>query len=619
MCGIAGIYRRDDAAAEAACLEPMLATIAHRGPDDRGLWSRGRTAFGHVRLSILDLSTRAHQPMTAPDGRGVLAYNGEVYNFPDLRAELEAEGVAFRSTGDTEVVLRALEHWGPREAVPRFDGMFAFAYLDRRDDTLWLARDRIGIKGLYVAEAGGALVFASEVKAVLAHPHVARRPSLRSVDIVLATWTVEDPRTMWEGVEAVPAGALWRVTNTSIDRSRYFRIPEDVDVERIRRAEPVPPGHMVDAFEGTLQRSVAAHLRSDAPLATMCSGGVDSSLVTAYARDTAEDVVAYVADVDGPLAEGEQARRVGRHLGVDVRTVPVDRRDHLRLWPRAVGLLDQPTVFVSDTALLKVADTCRRDGIRVLLTGEGADELFGGYPWQSKTYEMWRRREGLRWRLAHSRRRRRQQLDRLDLSPIATNLGRTDPGLRLRLLGALEPGSELRGRRLLDHLARIERTPDRAFKAQCLDDIPRHLASILQRHDRMSMGASIESRVPFLGNELIDMGLHAPRSWLYHRGTSKWLVKRAAERRLPRAVVHARKRGFPAPPTLGAPARPLLRGGALGELLGWTARDVDDLLALGPQADFVTFRWIALELWARLTLRGESAQELGERLAAASP
>ncbi len=616
MCGIAGIYRLDDAPADVAALGPMLEVTAHRGPDDHGTWSRRAVALGHVRLSILDLTERAHQPMVTPDGHGVLVYNGEVYNFALLRAELEARGVRFSSTGDTEVVLRALEHWGPREAIPRFDGMFALAYLDTRSDTLWLARDRMGIKGLYAARTGGAWVFGSEVKAVLAHADVARRPSLRSVDIVLASWTLEDPRTMWESVESVPAGSVWRITRDGVERSRYFQLPDSVDVDRIRAGEDISPDDVVDDFEAALERCVRTHLVSDAPVATLCSGGVDSSLVTAYATDSEPNLVSYVADIEGPEAEGEQGRRVGRHLGVDMRTVDVDAKAHVRRLPRAVWLLDQPTMFASDPALLMVAETCRRDGIRVLVSGEGADELFGGYPWQRKTYEMWKRRQGLRWRLAHSKRRRRQELSRLALSPLATNLGRTDPGIRLRLIGALNASTELRGRRLMDYFAAIEKREDRAFKAQCLDDIPRHLRTILQRHDRMSMGASIETRVPFLANEVIDMGLHAPRSWLYRDGKTKWLVKQAAVRRLPRDVVHARKKGFPAPPTLAAPGRPLLRDGALCELLGWTGQDVDDLLALGPQADPIAFRWVALELWARLTLRGENPDELGERLAA---
>jgi asparagine synthase (glutamine-hydrolysing) len=172
MCGVAGILRIDGTAVDAGPLEGMLDTIVHRGPDDRGTWTEGSLALGHVRLSVIDPSARAHQPMLTADGQGVLAYNGEVYNFPELRAELEAEGVRFESHGDAAVVLEALHRWGPKRAIPRFDGMFAFAYLDRRDQTLWLARDRFGIKSLSIARRDGLVLFSSEIKALFAHPAV---------------------------------------------------------------------------------------------------------------------------------------------------------------------------------------------------------------------------------------------------------------------------------------------------------------------------------------------------------------------------------------------------------------------------------------------------------------
>ena len=213
MCGIAGIWRKDGTTADASLLGPMLDAILHRGPDDIGTWSNGPAALGHTRLTILDLTDRAHQPLVTEDGQGILVYNGEVYNYPTLRAELEREGISVESTGDSEVVLKALHHWGPENSVPRFDGMFAFAYIDLRGgkQTLWLARDRIGIKPLVVAELGDELVFASEVKSLLTHPRVPRAPDDRALTWLLFQGRIEPHRTAFAGIRGLRPGTWWRI------------------------------------------------------------------------------------------------------------------------------------------------------------------------------------------------------------------------------------------------------------------------------------------------------------------------------------------------------------------------------------------------------------------------
>ncbi|MFV1958878.1 MAG: asparagine synthase (glutamine-hydrolyzing), partial [Planctomycetota bacterium] len=615
MCGIAGIWgKREDEPAAGAALEPMLDRILHRGPDDRGRWDGPGTALGHVRLSILDPTARAHQPMVTPDGRGVLVYNGETYNFRALRRELEAEGVAFTSAGDTEVVLHALVHWGPRRAISRLNGMFAFAFLEVEEDVLWLARDRLGIKPLYVARPGSQLLFASEVKALLAHPAVERRPSWRHWATYLLRGWVEGRATAFEGVESLEPGSWWRVERDgSMQVHRHFHVLENLDVDRLIRTEREDPAAAVDRFERALQESVEAHLQSDVPLGTICSGGVDSSLITAYARDTYPDLVAYVADVsDGRDGEGEgaQARRVGRHLGVPMRTVPVDRTCFLRRWPQAVYHEDAPNFHPSDAALLELTDRCRRDGVEVLLTGEGSDELFGGYGWYAKTERMWRRRRGFLWRLRH-RRRLRGDAVKLALGPLYTDFARHDPMVRLRLMALLDTNAEVRPQRLMERLAAVVPVEDRALLVHGLDDLERYLTPILMRHDRCGMAAALEMRVPFLENHLIDLGLHAPRRWKLHRGRGKWIVKEAAMRRLPKDVVHAPKKGFPVPRAFARGAEGLLRGGALAELQGWSPRTLDAYLALTPADPGLSFRLASLELWARIFFRSEDPEELG--------
>ena len=392
MCGLVGIWRHDGGEADLQAIDAMLATIAHRGPDGIGAWQEGRVALGHRRLSIIDLSEAAAQPMLTEDGRGVLVYNGEVYNYRELRRDLEQEGVKFRSAGDTEVVLRALHHWGPQRCVAQFNGMFAFAYLDRRDGALWLGRDRIGIKPLLVADTGTEFIFGSEAKALVAHPRMARRLDRYAV----AQWVLWRGRTpngtLFEGIDQLEPGALWKVANKGIEKHRYFDVVDEVDVDRLVAAANGDSAGFVTGFRTLLKKSVRLHLASDAPLAAMCSGGVDSSLIAAYAKEELPDLPAYVADIPWIDGEGDQAERVGRHLGIDVRRILVNQACFLRLWPHAVWHSDAPSTHPSDAALLAVAQACRADGIKVLLTGEGSDELFGGYDWQSATYDQWRSR-----------------------------------------------------------------------------------------------------------------------------------------------------------------------------------------------------------------------------------
>ncbi len=389
MCGLVGIWRLDGGEADPSAIAPMLASIVHRGPDGRGEWHQGRVAFGHQRLSIIDLTEASDQPMLTSDSNGVLIYNGEIYNYRDIRQELEREGVRFLSSGDTEVVLRALHHWGLERSVTRFDGMFAFAYLDRRDGTLWLARDRLGIKPLLVAETATELLFASEAKALFAHPRMQRRVDRHA----LATWILSrgagSQRMLFAGVEEVEPGSWWKITDKKIEKHQYFHILTAVDVDRIVAASAVNPANFVSQFRDLLTRSVKLHLAGDVPLAAMCSGGVDLSLIAAYAKEQLPEIKAYVADVAWPGGEGAQAERVGRHLGIPVHRVVVNQKRFLEIWPYTVWHLDGPSTHPSDAAMLAVLQTCRAEGVKVLLTGEGSDELFGGYAYQQATYEKW--------------------------------------------------------------------------------------------------------------------------------------------------------------------------------------------------------------------------------------
>ena len=305
MCGLVGILRRDGEPADVRSIDRMLSPMLHRGPDGRGSWAENEVALGHLRLSILDLSERASQPIAAAGGEGVLVYNGEVYNFRELRSELEREGAVFASSGDTEVVLQALLRWGPERAIPRFNGMFAFAYFDRRARELWLARDRLGIKPLYLAERGGELLFASEPQALLAHPAVSCRPDRLAIASFVLRGRPDARVTCFEGIEAIEPGSWWRIRGSRVERHRYFHVLDDLDVERLLAAAPADA---VARFERAPRRERAAPPRerraARRDLQRRRRFEPDRGLASRHRKD----LHCYVADLPFARGRGRRAR-----------------------------------------------------------------------------------------------------------------------------------------------------------------------------------------------------------------------------------------------------------------------------------------------------------------------
>jgi asparagine synthase (glutamine-hydrolysing) len=587
----------------------MLAPIHHRGPDGSGIWQSGRVAFGHARLAIIDLTEAAAEPMLTADGTGVLVYNGEVYNYQELRRALQREGIQFRSSGDTEVVLQALHHWGPHRAIPQFNGMFALAYFDQRVSELWLARDRLGIKPLAVADTGDEFLFASETKALLAHTRM--QPCVDNQAVT--RWILGDarsPRVLFAGIESLQPGSWWKITCRGIERQQYYHVLTSVDVDRLVATSGGTPNRFVTQFSSHLRRSVKLHLASDAPLAVICSGGVDSSLIAAYTKEELPGTQGYVADVP-PGGEGHQAVRVGRHLDMPIQRVFVDRNQLLRAWPDTVWHSDAPPTHASDAALLTLVRACRADGIKVLLTGEGSDELFGGYEWMYKDWSSIRS-SGLGSFNPFSKTNDARE----PFSSSSWMLSRISPRLRRRLTIALDTEWELLPKRCLEHLASVEPEADRAFLGYCLCSMYHHLSWILHRHDRIGMAASLEMRVPFLENEMFDFAFHLPRRAKLHRKTSKWVVKEAAAKVLPKDIVFAKKQGFPIPKSFSRGTQWLLIGGFLPELMKWPTATVNDIVAsLGEDAS-LRFHVVSLELWGRIFFGGESPAALGETLVA---
>ena len=389
MCGIVG-WLGDQEAARQLDLDRGVAALRHRGPDAQATavipGDQVVCALGHTRLAVIDLSPGGAQPMRTDDGRFTLVFNGEIYNFMALRAELEAAGHRFRSHSDTEVLLHALAAWGP-SACTRLRGMFAFALFDRQEETLLLARDRLGIKPLYVARRGALVAFASEVRALIAARAVEPRLDPEAVAGLLATGSVPEPRTILEGVEMLAPGSWLRAGRAGVQRANYWELPS-TDCRAIATS-----GEAVEAVGAELRAAIGMRLVSDVPLGVFVSGGIDSSVVLAMAAEqSAGPVTAITVELeDARLDESRFARLVAEQYGARQVKVPLSAARAATSIDEAVSALDQPSSDGLNSYF--VSRATREAGITVALSGLGGDELFAGYNHfrTFRTVMRWRR------------------------------------------------------------------------------------------------------------------------------------------------------------------------------------------------------------------------------------
>ncbi|HEY2600684.1 MAG TPA: asparagine synthase (glutamine-hydrolyzing), partial [Thermoleophilaceae bacterium] len=405
MCGIAGIHAFGAARFPAARVEPMTQALAHRGPDDFGFaafapaesplaWARegevgealAQTAIGNRRLSILDLSPAGHQPMTSAGGELWIAYNGEIYNYRELRDELQAKGYEFRSGCDTEVILAAYAEWGSG-CFARFNGMWALALCDRRSGELVLARDRFGVKPLYVARNPEGLAFASEVKGLLAHPGVPRRPNLRTLYNYAARhyrWVDGHRDTFFEGIEQLPAATFWVVSPGGEIREQRFW-----ELDGSRLDDGLSDAEVVERFRELFADSVRIRLRADVPVATLLSGGLDSSSVTCMAAELSDQPVTTFSarfDEEG-FDEGQYIEATVAHAGADGRMIHPRSGELLETLDRMLDANDEPVCTATWFAHWLVMEQVADQGFPVILNGHVGDELFAGY-WDHYMYNL---------------------------------------------------------------------------------------------------------------------------------------------------------------------------------------------------------------------------------------
>ncbi|MFB3903562.1 MAG: asparagine synthase (glutamine-hydrolyzing) [Acidobacteriota bacterium] len=626
MCGIAGSLRVSEGLGfdAAAAVTRMCRIQHHRGPDDSGVTAVGNAVLGSNRLSIIDLSPAGHMPMSNEDQTLWIVYNGEIFNFPDLRAGLLRAGHIFSSRTDTEVVLHGYEEWGTG-CFSRFVGMFGLALYDRQANRLILARDRFGKKPVYYTFCSGHFLFASEMKALIAMSENLR-PNMQR----LAEWSLYRNvdfgarDTLIEGIHSLPPGHHMTVTTDprggrepKITIESYFQPEAEVSATTYERFRRRPADQLSREVETLVARAVKDRLMSDVPIGTLCSGGIDSSLVTALAAHEMPDITAFNVSVAGYQAmdESRYAKRVADSLGIRLLTYSMRPQDFQRNLVRAIYHSDLPLTHPNSVAFLLISEFARTHGVKILLSGEAADELFGGYMQRYRRY-----RQVLRFqRVASALPSRLRKILVLagyasDGVPI-TDFSEYD-GLLRHSTGFLDrfAREELRERSQAAY-SFVKNPLDRAVLGAMLSDLTNFLTPLLRRLDRMSMAASVEARTPFLDYPLVQTLINLPLQARLRRFQDKWLLKTIAARRLPRDIVFRRKVGFPLPLAdyIAPFARPeLFSSGFCAEYLG-AGRKALLRTVTGWRSNFNGFfNLLALELWGRLFFFNQTVEQLTE-------
>jgi asparagine synthase (glutamine-hydrolysing) len=564
MCGIAGIFHLETAKpVDPDRVRRMTDAIAHRGPDGSGVWTAPGVGLGHRRLSIIDLEGGA-QPMHSDDGALTLSFNGEIYNFRELRRELEAAGFAFQTSSDSEVILQGWRHWGP-DCVSHFHGMFAFALYDARTRQLFLARDRLGVKPLYYAQIpDGSVIFGSELKALTAHPALRRELDPSAIDDYLAFGYVPDHSCILRGVKKLPAGhmLLLQQGRALPQPARYW----DIDFsKRVRGSE----GELSEELLRLLRQAVTSRMVADVPLGTFLSGGVDSSSVVALMAEASRQPVKTCSigfDVDA-LDESNYAETIARRFATDHRSRTVSP-DDFGLIDTLAHHFDEPFADASALPTYRVCELAREQ-VTVALSGDGADEAFAGY----RRHVFHHKEEQLRALLPQGLRGPLfgwlgALYPKADWAPrplraktTLLSLGRSGPegytdavsltnARQRHSLYSSRLKGILNGYRAEEHMERLMASApartglDQAQYADMKLWLP---GDILTKVDRTSMAVGLEAREPLLDHRLLEFAASLPDRLRIRGGQGKWLMKRTMERYLPNDIIYRPKMGFVTP------------------------------------------------------------------------
>ena len=614
MCGLTGFLNRRNSLPEAELdqtVRHMADRLAHRGPDDEGFWvdAENGIALGHRRLSIVDLSAAGHQPMHSSSNRYVIVYNGEIYNFRDLRDELMAKGATFHGHSDTEVMLTAFEIWGVAETLGRFIGMFAFALWDKTEKTLYLARDQVGIKPLYWVQEGDLVLFGSELKALTAHPYWNPSIDRDSVASYMRHNYVPAPNTIWQGARKLMPGSILVFREGRSPEIRTFWHIDDAVAAARRNPLTVGDEEATDALDALLRDAVQRQMVADVPLGAFLSGGIDSSTVVALMQAQSDRPVQTFSigfNEDG-FNEAQHAKAVAEHLGTIHTELYITPAEALAIVPHLTEWYDEPFADSSQIPTYLVAQLARRH-VTVSLSGDGGDESFGGYNRYFYATQLWKQTYRLppwtmdmagrailavpeqMWnvagKLVPSRRRPVQfgkKIHKLASTLLPNGQGGQDVLYRSLLTHWHDPDTLVKGahehKGILWDSSIADRIPDFFDRMQYFDTLTYLPDDILTKVDRASMAVSLEARVPLLDHRVIEFALRLPKRMKYRNGDGKWLLREVLKRYVPEALVDRPKMGFGVP--IDHWLRNELREWA-GDLLSPAAIARHDVLEPGP-------------------------------------
>jgi asparagine synthase (glutamine-hydrolysing) len=589
MCGIAGVLAARAVKPEVA--EAMARTLAHRGPDDEGIWleTDRSVAFGHRRLAIVDLSAQGHQPMLSDCRRYALTYNGEIYNYRELRARLD-DGSPWRGHSDTEVILRAFARWGPERALESFVGMFALALWDRQARTLYLARDRLGEKPLYYASTDDGLVFGSELKALRAHPSFRSEIDRDVLPLLLRHGYIPAPHSIYRHCWKLEAGAFVAISRDASGQVRLGKPARYWDATAAAAAGMAAPfqGSDHDAIarlDALLREAVGLQMVADVPLGAFLSGGIDSSTVVALMQAQSERPVKTFTigfELD-KYDEARHAREVAKHLGTDHTELYVTPAEALSVIPLLPTMYDEPFADSSQIPTYLVSRLARRE-VTVSLSGDGGDELFGGYSRYALGEQLLDRsirapallKRGIAlsieqvspqgWDAAIGgattlmRRRTPTQVSGHRLHRLAAVLRADNFGAMYRAMVSQwqHPAEVVQSARepetLFTRPESWEQVPDTLGRMMLCDTITYLPDDLLVKVDRAAMAVALESRVPFLDHRVVEFAWTLPRRLRVRDGKGKWILRQVLRRYVPDPLVHRPKMGF------GVPLDSWLRG-----------------------------------------------------------
>lgn len=544
MCGIAGIFYVDKSrSVDPSIIEKMIAIMHHRGPDDEGMFLDGAIGLGHCRLSIIDLTDRAHQPMESLDGRLAIIYNGEIYNYLELKEELKDMGYHFFSDSDTEVILNAFDCW-KEGCVDKFFGMFAFAIWDKLNRKLFVARDRLGVKPFYYYVDNSQFVFASEIKAILEVTGIRAEPNNEAIfEYLHFTYTLGD-KTWFKGIKKLMPGYFGYVTEKGLSFSMYWDVTFDGSVNSHKSEE-----ELTEEFRHLLVNSVKLRLRSDVPVGAHLSGGLDSSSVVAVARRELNELKTFsIGFNEASSDERRWSNLVKDYLGTDHSVRVVTYHDLPEYFRKITWLLDEPVIAGPVYPQLKLNEIAKEKGVKVVLGGQGGDELFGGYIWHYASL--------LRDRLQRIFKGHVGDLNRL-IWDITGLRGRFT--MRFLFGGIVRRAAHFQTRDLISEefkrLNGFDGCPAQGvpngvtfLEKRQYYDVKNYLQGLLQLEDRMSMAVSIESRVPLCDHRIVEFAARLPSNYKIRRGETKYLERKAVEPFLPREIVYRKdKKGFSTP------------------------------------------------------------------------